>query len=98
MLREGIRFGHVAVNSAAAKFSRGSFAKLLLAKLKAAEIPPKCFQLEVTGDDPDNAAITNAVIQLSRSSASASWRRGSGRKASTNSCSMPAARSDRLPL
>jgi diguanylate cyclase (GGDEF)-like protein/PAS domain S-box-containing protein len=47
-LRAGISFGHVAVNAAAAEFKRGSFAELLLAKLQAAEIPPECFQLEVT--------------------------------------------------
>jgi diguanylate cyclase (GGDEF)-like protein len=125
-LRTGIRFGHVAVNSAAAEFRRGSFAEILLSKLKAAEIPPECFQLEVTetvflgrgaeyvetalktlsragvrialddfgtgfaslshlkrfpvdiikidrsfvkdlDNEPDNAAIINAVIQLSKS-------------------------------
>jgi EAL domain-containing protein (putative c-di-GMP-specific phosphodiesterase class I) len=47
-LRDGIRFGHVAVNAAAAEFRRGSFAETLLDRLKAADIPPEYFQLEVT--------------------------------------------------
>jgi diguanylate cyclase (GGDEF)-like protein/PAS domain S-box-containing protein len=122
----GIEFGHIAVNAAAAEFRRGSFAEILLAKLKAAGIPTGSFQLEVTEtvflgrgaeyvetalrtlsragvrialddfgtgfaslshlkrfpvdiikidrsfvrdlhQEPDNAAIINAVIQLSRS-------------------------------
>jgi EAL domain-containing protein (putative c-di-GMP-specific phosphodiesterase class I) len=123
---KGIDFGHIAVNAAAAEFRRGSFAEILLAKLAAAGIPTRCFQLEVTEtvflgrgaeyvetalktlsragvrialddfgtgfaslshlkrfpvdiikidrsfvrdlhQDPDDAAIINAVIQLSRS-------------------------------
>jgi EAL domain-containing protein (putative c-di-GMP-specific phosphodiesterase class I) len=45
---KGISFGHIAVNAGAAEFRRGSFAEMLLAKLRAAEIPTNCFQLEVT--------------------------------------------------
>jgi EAL domain-containing protein (putative c-di-GMP-specific phosphodiesterase class I) len=45
---EGVPFGHVAVNAAAAEFRRGDFAERLLERLAKAGVPPDCFQLEVT--------------------------------------------------
>lgn len=45
---EGVTFGHVAVNAAAAEFRRGDFAERLLERLASAGIPTSCFQLEVT--------------------------------------------------
>ncbi|MDB5693693.1 MAG: hypothetical protein JWO81_2756, partial [Alphaproteobacteria bacterium] len=45
---EGVAFGHVAVNAAAAEFRRGDFAERLLEKLAKAAVPFACFQLEVT--------------------------------------------------
>jgi EAL domain-containing protein (putative c-di-GMP-specific phosphodiesterase class I) len=45
---EGVYFGHVAVNAAAAEFRRGGFAESLLERLSAASIPPGDIQLEVT--------------------------------------------------
>ena len=47
-LNRGIDFGHVAVNTCAADFRRGDFADWVLNKLKQAEIPTACFQIEVT--------------------------------------------------
>ncbi|MBV8687944.1 MAG: EAL domain-containing protein [Alphaproteobacteria bacterium] len=44
----GLGFGHVAVNAAAADFRSDDFAERILAKLRRAGVPPKCFQLEVT--------------------------------------------------
>ena len=45
---QGIAFGHVAVNAAAAEFKHGDFAERLLERLHRANLPPSCFQLEVT--------------------------------------------------
>ncbi|MEA3004501.1 MAG: hypothetical protein QOH81_3289 [Sphingomonadales bacterium] len=45
---EGVGFGHVAVNAAAAEFRRGDFAERLLERLASAGVPTACFQLEVT--------------------------------------------------
>ncbi|HEX5182886.1 MAG TPA: EAL domain-containing protein [Allosphingosinicella sp.] len=45
---EGVPFGHVAVNAAAAEFRRGDFAERLLERLVKAGVPRECFQLEVT--------------------------------------------------
>jgi diguanylate cyclase (GGDEF)-like protein/PAS domain S-box-containing protein len=45
---QGIEFGHVAVNAAAAEFGRGDFAERLLGQLRLAGIPPSLLQLEVT--------------------------------------------------
>ncbi|HEX4739351.1 MAG TPA: EAL domain-containing protein [Allosphingosinicella sp.] len=45
---EGVPFGHVAVNAAAAEFRRGDFAERLLERLAKAGVPNDCFQLEVT--------------------------------------------------
>lgn len=45
---QGIEFGHVAVNAAAAEFRRGDFAERLLGQLRAAAIPPALIHLEVT--------------------------------------------------
>jgi EAL domain-containing protein (putative c-di-GMP-specific phosphodiesterase class I) len=45
---EGIGFGHVAINAAAAEFRRGGFAEGLLERLRAASIPTSDVQLEVT--------------------------------------------------
>lgn len=45
---QGLEFGHVAINAAAAEFRRGDFAERLLDQLDAAGIPPALLQLEVT--------------------------------------------------
>ena len=45
---EGIGFGHVAINAAAAEFRRGDFAEKLLERLASAGLPPRSLQLEVT--------------------------------------------------
>ena len=45
---EGVRFGHVAINAAAAEFRRGNFAEQLLERLHKASVPPRCLQVEVT--------------------------------------------------
>lgn len=45
---EGVEFGHVAVNAAAADFRRGDFAERVLDRLAQADLPPRYFQLEVT--------------------------------------------------
>ncbi len=45
---EGVPFGHVALNAAAAEFRRGDFAERLLERLVKAGIPTECVQLEVT--------------------------------------------------
>jgi diguanylate cyclase (GGDEF)-like protein/PAS domain S-box-containing protein len=47
-LDDGVRFGHVAINAAAAEFRRGSFAEQLLERLDRARIPTSYIQLEVT--------------------------------------------------
>lgn len=44
----GISFGHVAVNASPAQFRRGDFAKRLLSRLAAANVPAHCLQVEVT--------------------------------------------------
>jgi diguanylate cyclase (GGDEF)-like protein/PAS domain S-box-containing protein len=45
---QGLDFGHVALNAAAADFRRNDFAERILARLSEAGIPAYCFQLEVT--------------------------------------------------
>nr|WP_243415220.1 PAS domain-containing protein [Altererythrobacter segetis] len=47
-LDRGIVFGHVAVNASAAEFRRDNFAERVLDCLRRAQIPNRCFQLEVT--------------------------------------------------
>ena len=47
-LDQGIAFGSVAVNAAAAEFRRGDFAERVLQTLGRAGVPTRCFQLEVT--------------------------------------------------
>lgn len=47
-LEEGVSFGHVAINAAAAEFRQGGFAERLLEKLHCASISPSYIQLEVT--------------------------------------------------
>ena len=47
-LDRGVAFRHVAVNAAAAEFRRDNFAERLLESLRRADIPTRCFQLEVT--------------------------------------------------
>jgi diguanylate cyclase (GGDEF)-like protein/PAS domain S-box-containing protein len=47
-LDKGIDFQNVAVNASAAEFRRDNFAERVLERLHRAEIPPRCFQLEVT--------------------------------------------------
>ena len=44
----GLKFGHVAINAAAAELRGGDFAQRLLGKLRQAAIPPECLQVEVT--------------------------------------------------
>jgi len=45
---QGVSFGHIAVNAAAAEFRSGDFADKLLERLRKAELPPSLLQLEVT--------------------------------------------------
>jgi diguanylate cyclase (GGDEF)-like protein/PAS domain S-box-containing protein len=47
-LDRGIDFRSIAVNAAAAEFRRDNFAERVLDQLGRAEIPTRCFQLEVT--------------------------------------------------
>jgi len=47
-LDQGIAFGHVAVNAGAAEFRSDSFAESVLERLERADIPSRCFNLEVT--------------------------------------------------
>ena len=47
-LDEGVDFGHVAINSAAADFRTGDFADRLLFQLRLASVEPRFCQLEVT--------------------------------------------------
>ncbi len=47
-LDQGIAFGHVAVNAAAAEFRSDNFAEGVLERLAAAGVPTSYFQLEVT--------------------------------------------------
>jgi diguanylate cyclase (GGDEF)-like protein/PAS domain S-box-containing protein len=47
-LERDVPFGHVAVNASAAEFRRDDFAERVLESLHKADIPPACFQLEVT--------------------------------------------------
>jgi diguanylate cyclase (GGDEF)-like protein/PAS domain S-box-containing protein len=45
---QGVEFGHVAINAAAAEFRRGDFAEQLLDRLHHASVPTSCLQVEVT--------------------------------------------------
>lgn len=45
---EGVPFGHVAINAAAAEFRRGDFADRLLERMQLNNIPPEALQVEVT--------------------------------------------------
>ena len=47
-LDQGVAFGHVAVNAAAAEFRRDNFGETLLERLHRSGVPPECFHLEVT--------------------------------------------------
>ena len=47
-LDRGIDFRNVAVNAAAAEFRRDNFAEHLLERLQRAQVPTRCFQIEVT--------------------------------------------------
>lgn len=47
-LDQGIPFGHVAVNAAAAEFRRDNFGESVLERLERAGVPPGRFHLEVT--------------------------------------------------
>jgi diguanylate cyclase (GGDEF)-like protein/PAS domain S-box-containing protein len=47
-LDKGVDFHNVAVNASAAEFRRDNFAERVLERLHQAEIPTRCFQLEVT--------------------------------------------------
>ena len=47
-LNDGVEFGHVAINAAAAEFRPGNFAERLLERMDSASIPRGCIQLEVT--------------------------------------------------
>ena len=46
--REGVNYGHVAINAAAAEFRRGNFPETLLGRLGEADLPPNKIQIEVT--------------------------------------------------
>jgi diguanylate cyclase (GGDEF)-like protein len=45
---DGLGFGHIAINASAAELRRGDYATKLLAKVRAAGVPPECIQVEVT--------------------------------------------------
>jgi diguanylate cyclase (GGDEF)-like protein/PAS domain S-box-containing protein len=45
---QGVEFGQIAINAAAAEFRRGDFAESLLQRLEAAQVPPEQLQLEIT--------------------------------------------------
>ena len=45
---EGLKFGHVAINAAAAEFRRGNFPETLLGRLAQANVSPTQIQIEVT--------------------------------------------------
>jgi diguanylate cyclase (GGDEF)-like protein/PAS domain S-box-containing protein len=47
-LDRGVDFGSVAVNASAAEFRRDNFAERVLEQLRRADIPTRCFQLEIT--------------------------------------------------
>ena len=47
-LDRDVAFKHVAVNASAAEFSRDNFAERVLGRLTRAQIPTRCFQIEVT--------------------------------------------------
>lgn len=47
-LDQGVAFGHVAVNAAAAEFRHDKFGESILERLARADVPPSCFHLEVT--------------------------------------------------
>lgn len=47
-IEQGLEFGHIAVNVAAADFRRDRFAGKFLDRLSAAGVPPSCIQIEVT--------------------------------------------------
>src|SRR5690606_14550648 len=47
-LDRGVAFNHVAVNASAAEFRSDNFAERVLEQLRRAEIPTRCFQIEVT--------------------------------------------------
>ncbi len=47
-LDRGIEFNSVAINASAAEFRRDNFGERLLEQLRRADIPTRCFQLEVT--------------------------------------------------
>ena len=47
-LDKGIEFHNVAVNASAAEFRRDNFAERVIDRLRRADIPARCFQLEIT--------------------------------------------------
>jgi diguanylate cyclase (GGDEF)-like protein/PAS domain S-box-containing protein len=47
-LDAGIDFGHVAINASSAEFQSGRFAEHVLESLRAAGVPTRCLELEVT--------------------------------------------------
>lgn len=47
-LHSGIPFGHVAINASAAEFRGMEFADRILERLRAADIPNRCLEIEVT--------------------------------------------------
>ena len=68
-LDRGVKFGHVAINVAAAEFRTGRFAEELLQALERRNIPPAALQVEVTetvflGRGADH--VDHALRQLSR--------------------------------
>jgi diguanylate cyclase (GGDEF)-like protein/PAS domain S-box-containing protein len=47
-LDRGIAFRHIAVNASAAEFRRDNFAERVIERLSRANIPTRCFQIEIT--------------------------------------------------
>jgi diguanylate cyclase (GGDEF)-like protein/PAS domain S-box-containing protein len=47
-LDQGLEFGSIAINAAAAEFRTGTFATSILRRLEQSGVPTSCFQLEVT--------------------------------------------------
>jgi len=47
-LQSGVPFGHVAINASAAEFTGMDFAERILERLRAADIPNRCLEIEVT--------------------------------------------------
>lgn len=65
----GLPFGRIAFNASAADFKREDFSRRLLARLKAANVPPTCLELEVTENvflGRDSERVGQMLQELSR--------------------------------